>query len=149
MYVAEKMAVYEDLVGQVSGFWFDPGRPVPTSQPTYYPTGAILLPFDTSNISMPSEFVCLDLVLVPKWNEVDHCWVPLSEAGRYTYAHSMGLMHGEVWRLAIWVQSVRIYEASFAASIPSEQIAERYGPAAAIAARNDYPTVQLKMRLAK
>ena len=141
--------MYEDLDRQISGFWLDPGRPVPTQQPAYYPTGAILLPLDTSNTSIASEFVCLDLVLVPKWNDVDHCWVPLSEAGRYTYAHSMGLMHGEVWRLAIWDQSVRIYEASFADSIPSEQIAERYGAAAAAAARNDYPAVQLKMRLAK
>lgn len=146
MYVAEKTAVYEELENQVLGFWLDPGRPVPTSKPAYYPTGALLLPLNTS---MASEFVCLDLVLIPKWNEVDHCWVPLSEAGRYTYAHSLGLMHGEAWRLAIWHQSVRIYEASFADSIPSKQIAALYGEPAAAAARSDYPSVQLRMRLAK
>jgi hypothetical protein len=90
MSAAIASALREEVDGQWSGYWLDPGRQPPLVQPTYRPTGAILRRIGETN---RHEFVCLDLVLVESAS--GFVWLPLSEAGRYTYAHSLGLLQHE------------------------------------------------------
>jgi hypothetical protein len=87
MSAATATAHREEIGGQWSGYWLDPGRQPPTVQPTYRPTGAVLRRIGETNLD---DFVCLDLVLVETSD--GFAWLPLSEAGRYTYAHSLGLL---------------------------------------------------------
>jgi hypothetical protein len=139
---AAASALREEIDGQWSGYWVDPGRQPPLVQPTYRPTGAILRRVGETN---RHEFVCLDLVLVESAG--GFVWLPLSEAGRYTYAHSLGLLQHEPWRLAIWEgASACVYEAAYAESLSPNEIATVYGPEAQGRARPDRPAVQLRLR---
>jgi len=140
--VATASALREEIDGQWSGYWLDPGRPAPLAPPTYRPTGAILRRIGETN---RHELVCLDLVLVESVS--GFVWLPLSEAGRYTYAHSLGLLQHEPWRLAIWQSAgVSVYEATYAESLSPSEIAALYGPEAQARARPDRPAVQLRLR---
>jgi hypothetical protein len=92
--------------------------------------------------------VCLDLVRVD--TRSGFAWLPLSEAGRYTYAHSLGLLQKEPWRLAIWDgAAVSLYEAEYANSLAPDLIAPLYGAEAQARARPDRPAVQLRIRLVR
>jgi hypothetical protein len=52
-------------------------------------------------------------------------WVPLSEAGRYTYTHSLGLLRQDPWRLVVWDgAAVHVYEARYAESLTPESATE-------------------------
>ena len=112
-------------------------------QPRYRPTGAILRRVGEAN---RDAFVCLDLVLVETVS--GFVWLPLSEADRYTYAHSLGLLQNEPWRLAVWEgTTVRVYRAEYAESLPPEQIELLCGAEAQGRARPDRPAVQLRLGL--
>jgi hypothetical protein len=112
-------------------------------QPGYRPTGAILRRTGEASLD---EFVCLDLVLVETTS--GFIWLPLSEAGRYTYAHSLGLLQNEPWRLAVWEGDVvRVYQAEYAESLAPQAIASLYGIEAQERAHPDRPSVQLRLRL--
>ena len=142
MSAATASAFREEIDGQWSGYWLDPGRQPPPTQPTYRSTGAILRRIGETN---RHEFVCLDLALVESAS--GFIWLPLSEAGRYTYAHSLGLLQHEPWRLAIW-EGTRVYvhEAAYAESLSPNEIASVYGAEAQGRARPDRPAVQLRLR---
>ena len=146
MSAATALAMRDEISEQWSGYWLEPGRATPQLRPESRPTGAILRRLGEVN---PNEFVCLDLVLV-ETVDASFIWLPLSEAGRYTYAHSLGLLHGEPWRLAVWDgrAAIRVYEASYAASLSQPEIAKLYGVEPAERARPDRPTVQLRLRAA-
>jgi hypothetical protein len=135
----------EEMVGQVSGYWIEDDRPTPSVQPRYKATGAFL-PRREERAFV--DFLCLDLVLVPAGDLF--VWMPLSEAGQYTYAHSLGLIYGEPWRLAVWNDqgSVLEYAAEYAESIPARSsiLDYHYGAEAETRARQDRPTVQLHLR---
>jgi hypothetical protein len=132
----------EVLEGQLSGYWLDRDQPTPP-RPTYEYTGAVLLRSDEDDLV---DFRCLDLVLVDAGSKF--VWLPLSEMGRHTYAHSLGLIYGEPWRLVIYDRGggIQAYDASYDESLPQERIAYYYGNDAAMRARQDYPTVQLRLR---
>ena len=92
--------------------------------------------------------MCLDLVRVD--TRSGFVWLPLSEAGRYTYAHSLGLLQNEPWRLAIWDgAAVIVYEAEYADSVAPDLIASLYGAEAQGRARPDKPAVQLRLRVVR
>jgi hypothetical protein len=145
MSAATASVIREELDRQWSGYWLDPGRQPPPTQPAHRPTGAILRRTDETS---SDEFVCLDLVLAETAG--GFIWLPLSEAGRYTYAHSLGLLQNEPWRLAIWERNVvRVYKAEYTDSLVPQSISSLYGPEAQGRARPDRPTVQLRLRLAR
>jgi hypothetical protein len=119
------------------GCWLDPGREPWPTPPAYFPTAIIQRRIGELR---QDNFVCLDLV----------CAVlsPLSEAGRYTFAHSAGLLYGEPWRLVYWHDATpSIYEVSYAESLAWDQIGVLYGAEVQAGARRDFPTVQLRMAL--
>lgn len=153
MSAATASAIREEIDGQWSGYWLDDGHQSPQTEPSYRPTGAILRRIgETSG----NDFVCLDLVLVETPD--GFVWLPLSEAGRYTYAHSLGLLQNQNqnqnqkqndgWRLAVWVDGVKSeYDAAYAESLSPAELASLYGSTAHERARPDRPTVQLRLRL--
>jgi hypothetical protein len=132
------------IEGQLSGYWLDRDRPVPP-RPTYAYTGAFLPRRDEKALV---DFLCLDLVRVDAGPGPGFVWLPLSDVGRYTYAHSLGLLYGEAWRLVVYDCGgiVQKYEAAYGEALLPEQIACHYGDDAALRARQDYPTVQLRLR---
>ena len=143
MSAAIASAIHEEIDGQWSGYWLDPGRQPSPIRPTHRPTGAILRRRDEASLD---EFVCLDLVLVETAG--GFLWLPLSEAGRYTYAHSLGLLQNEPWRLAMWEgDTVRVYKAEYTESLMPQAILSLYGGEAQARARLDRPSVQLRLRL--
>ena len=136
-------AIREEIEGQWSGYWLDPGRQPPPTRPAYRPTGAIVRRIGEAS---RDELVCLDLVLVETAG--GFIWLPLSEAGRYTYAHSLGLLQHEPWRLALWEGDVvRVYKAEYAESLAPQAIASLYGIEAQERAHPARPSVQLRLRL--
>jgi hypothetical protein len=145
MNAAAASVLCEEIDSQWSGYWLDPDRQPQATQPPYRPTGAILRRIGEKT---RDEFVCLDLVRVETTD--GFAWLPLSEAGRYTYAHSLGLLRKEKWRLAIWNGSaLSIYEAEYADSLAPDQLAPLYGAEAQGRARPDRPAVQLRLRLVR
>jgi hypothetical protein len=136
-------AIHDEIAGQWSGYWLEPGRDVPSVCPAYRPTGGVLRRLGETD---HADFVCLDLVLVESLN-AGFLWLPLSEAGRYTYAHSAGLMRGEPgWRVAYWNGTVSVFGAEYTDSLGPREVAQFYGPEAFERARHDRPTVQLHLR---
>ena len=138
---AEIVATTEEIPGQVNGFWFAPDAEIPDVAPGYRPTGAVLPRPDGSN---EAELTCLDLV------PIETAWLPLSEAGRYTYAHSEGLMRDERWRfrtIGSATAKAIAYEAVYAESLSTPaEVARLYGDEAARRSRPDRPIVQLRLR---
>ncbi len=130
------------IAGQIEGDWLHADVEIPGSVPPYPPAAAVL-PLPGSSLS--NEFFALDLV------PIEGTWRPLSDAGRYTYAHSDGLLRGEKWRFMTRPESAgtqpAVYEASYADSLTTAaELKQRYGKDVARRARDDQPTVQLKLR---
>ncbi len=127
----------DEIPDQISGYWLAPRAEIPPVSPTYRPTGAVL----PRPGSEEHEFTCLDLV------SVEYTWMPLSEAGRYTYAHSEGLLRDEPWRFVAWRGDERmVFEAHYDSSLEPETVSEVYGEEAARRRRPDRPAVQLRLR---
>lgn len=136
----QTLASSDEIPGQISGYWLAPWAEVPLARPSYRPTGAIL---PRSGKAAETEFTCIDLV------SVEYTWLPLSEAGRYTYSHSEGLLRNEPWRFLIWHDDQpQVFKAEYDDSIEPEHVAALYGAEAAHRCRPDRPTVQLRLRLA-
>lgn len=132
----------KEIPGQFLGYWLEPGRPVAAIPTGIRETGAVLRRLDDQT---SDNFECLDLVLVDA--AAMFIWMPLSDAGRYTYAHSSGLLRGEPWRFAArvaagWVE----YLASYSSSLQPSQLLFAYGAEAQARARRDIPAVQLRLR---
>ena len=133
------VAESDEIDQQLSGYWIAPWAPIPDAPPSYRPTGAVL-PKAASRTDQ--DFTALDLV------SVEYAWLPLSEAGRYTYSHSAGLLHGERWRFAAWRDgSPTVYEASYDPSLDPASVEREYGIQAARRCRQDRPVVQLRLRV--
>lgn len=127
----------DEIAGQVVGYWVGPTDPLPNVRPVYDPTGAVLPP---SGAALDAA-ACLDLV------SVKYQWVPLSEAGRFTYAHTQGLMRGESWRFVVWGGgSRRVFSATLDASIDPANIPATFGAEAAKRSRLDRPAVRVRLQ---
>ena len=128
------VASSEEIPGQILGDWYGPYDTVPVAPPLHHrPTGAVLPHGEPG-----PEFVALDLV------HLTDAWWPLSEAGRYTYKHSEGLLRGERWYFL--GRSGVLYEAAYAELLSSRARVETlYGAEAARRCRPDKPIVQLNL----
>ncbi len=130
-----------EMENQIFGDWYSPEALIPDRAPEHLPTAAIL-PSRTGG--SPDDFLALDLV------RVGDCWFPLSKAGRYTYAHSEGLLRGEVWRLVTRPShetKAATYAVSYAESLESrDAVRLHYGDDAAQRSRPDRPIVQLRLK---
>lgn len=104
-----------------------------------------VLPRLSADPERDASLVCLDLVQVALADTpYDWTWVPLSEAGVYTWGHTIGLNLREPWRFVTWdFGAPRIYQVAYAELIAPDDIAALYGPDAARSARRDYKAVQL------
>jgi len=129
-----------DIPGQVLGIWIRGDESLP--RPEHVPTGAILPRQGTK----PGDLQILALDLV----QVQGLWLPLSEAGVYTYMHSKGLLGGESWAF-VTRSSDSSASIVFDATLSAEKLSPvdveaNYGPQAAERARPDYRTMQLQLR---
>jgi hypothetical protein len=135
-----QMAPTGDIPGQVLGVWIRGSEPLP--RPEHVPTGAIL-PRQGSKLEV-DELLALDLV------QVQDIWLPLSEAGVYTYPHSSGLIAGEPWAFVAKPgegSASVVFDATFATEkLSPVDVGASYGMAAADRARPDYGTLQLQLR---
>ena len=91
--------------------------------------------------------MCLDLVQVSLAdNPHDWTWAALSEAGVYTWGHTIGLNLNEPWRFVTWdFGAPRVYTVAYANPVAPDDINAFYGPDAAASARQDYKAVQLTL----
>lgn len=130
-----------EIPGQVTGFWFgSSGHQVPSSMPSYFPTGAVLPPYEKR---LGSSAVCLDLV------PVDYVWFPLSEAGAYSYDHSADLIRQEE-RLFVPCDSPStpwptVYVVRLERLIEATEIAKTYGRLAASLVRDGYRSIEVRL----
>jgi hypothetical protein len=139
-----RTAVKPEVRGQVAGYWFGPGERVPR-KPVGLPTGA-LLPARGSSVA-DDELLCLDLV------PFQHFWIPLSEAGRYTYRHSSGILFDTQPWLFVPVPEATggrwpvKFLVSYGTPLERAAVEERYGKEVARRARPDVPAVQLRLKI--
>lgn len=128
------------LPGQVLGVWIRAGSPLP--DPHHAPTGSIL-PRVGGRLDVP-VLSALDLV------QVEDVWLPLSEAGLYTYSHSSGLQASEQWQFVTKpVQGLGplVFDAMIHEDLlERDQVTALYGGPAAERVRPDRRTVQLRLR---
>lgn len=131
---------------QVPGFWFEGDRPLPKMKPAYRPTGAVLPRLATQNAPSFDGGTVLDLVRVEDTSGA-FVWVPLSEAGQYTWSHTLGLLRGEPWLFVLWRQTKRfVFAAKFAPYLQPRSVNTLYGVKAAERARPDRRAVQLVLK---
>jgi hypothetical protein len=128
----------------IPGEFVGPGQGV-GGTPTRF--ASAVLPRLASDPANDREFVCLDLVQVSLAdNPYDWMWAALSEAGVYTWGHTIGLNLGEPWRFVTWAFGApRVYSVAYAKPLAPGDIRGLYGPDAAGSARQDYSVVQLKL----
>jgi hypothetical protein len=117
------------IPAQIEGYWIQPQSA--SAAPSGWPTGALLRTSDGTR--------ALDLVFI------ERAWFPLSDAGLYSYPHTIGLQGGERWRF-LRKGSDEAFEVELGPSLTRDEVAERYGPEAASRSRADHKTVQLLLR---
>lgn len=130
------------LERQVSGYWIAPHAAVPSQQPAWSPTGAVL---PREGARLDASAIVLDLV------PIDYVWFPLSEAGLHTYGHSAGLASEEEgWRFVPCTSAEHpwpcVYSAKLHHLLPADRVKADYGEDAAQRARDDYDSVQLALQ---
>jgi hypothetical protein len=134
-----EMAPAGNLPGQIFGVWKSLTDPLP--RPEHVPTGAVL---PRLGEKLDDQSLALDLV------QVQDVWLPLSEAGVYTYRHSTGLIGGEKWSFVTRPPDGSlplVFDADFSGeTLTSGEVHALYGPAGAERARTDYKTMQLRLR---
>jgi hypothetical protein len=129
----------------IEGVFIGPGQPV-GGTPIRFPSA--VLPRLSADPTHDTSFACLDLVQVATVNPPDDwAWAVLSEAGTYTWGHTIGLNLGEPWRFGTWAFAggPRVYAVAYAPLIAPSDISASYGPDAATCARSDYKAVQLTL----
>jgi hypothetical protein len=106
-----------------------------------------VLPRLTALPETDATLICLDLVQVSLSDSpYDWRWVALSEAGVYTWGHTIGLNLREPWRYVTWTfGSPRVYHVMYANPLEPSEIQSLYGSDAAGSARQDDKTVQLTL----
>ena len=125
-----------EIRNQISGYWVADASELP-SEPSYIPTGALLLQQGAENSAEG-----LDLV------NIEGGWSPLSHASVLTYIHSSGLARGETWYFVVFDGGRRtVYECQPPlGEIESDEIRQRFGSTASDRARPDWPTILLRVR---
>jgi hypothetical protein len=128
----------------IPGEFVGPGQGI-GGTPTRF--ASAVLPRLSANPEHEAVFTCLDLVQVSLAdNPYDWTWVVLSEAGVYTWGHTIGLNLNEPWRFVTWeFGPPRVYAVAYASPLPPQEIEALYGPDAAGSARPDYKAVQLTL----
>lgn len=114
----------------IAGEFVGPGQGI-GGTPTRFASAVLpRLAVDPNN---DGELVCLDLVQVSLANDpFDWTWVVLSEAGVYTWGHTIGLNLHEPWRFVTWqFGAPRVYAVAYADLLSSKDIQGLYGPDAA------------------
>jgi hypothetical protein len=92
MSAATVLAMRDEISGQWSGYWLEPGSTTPQIRPKSRPTGAILRRLGEVNLN---EFVCLDLVLV----ETVAVWDGRDAPRVYEAAYADSLSQSEIAKL--------------------------------------------------
>jgi hypothetical protein len=135
---------HHEVPRMIPGEFVGPNQTVGRA-PTRF-TSAVL-PRLSANPQTDTTLVCLDLVQVSLDNTAyDWSWAALSEAGVYTWGHTIGLNLQEHWRFATWAFGTqRIYRVVYADPLVPGDIRTLYGAAAASSARQDYKAVQLTL----
>jgi len=124
------------VAAMIEGFWFDHRDDIKGERPTYSSTGAV---FPEGGKPLEKDSICLDMVAI------ENTWLPLSEAGVYTYSHSMALANGREYFFAPFDTWPRTYVAKLHGAIEQRDIVERFGPEVAALARQDRTSVLLKL----
>lgn len=131
-----------EILGQVAGYWFGPGRDIPAEEPSYNATGA-LIPRLKSTLVRGVQA----LGLVP----IDGEWRILSTEAIHTYSFTSGLASGEKWvfvprPLSLepfpWPHRLRI---ELSDPIRGSDVAAGYGDAAGARATASAGYVQFKI----
>lgn len=135
---------HHEMDRMIPGEFVGPGQGV-GGTPTRF--ASAVLPRLAADPANDHELVCLDLVQVSLAdNPYDWTWVALSEAGIYTWGHTIGLNLREPWRFVTWALGAsRVYTVAYADPIALSDIGSLYGPNAAASARQDYKAVQLTL----
>jgi len=128
----------------IPGEFVGPGQGV-GGNPTRF--ASAVLPRLSADPEQDPSLVCLDLVQVSLAdNAYDWTWVALSEAGVYTWGHTIGLNLREPWRFVTWAFGTpRVYAIAYAEPLAHCDIRALYGPEIADSARQDYKAVQLTL----
>lgn len=144
MAIPAKAPGHDVLPRMIEGVFVGPDRSA-ERKPLRFPSA--VLPALSVDPARAPHFFCLDLVQVPTVNPpVDWAWMVLSEAGTYTWGHTIGLNLDEPWRFVTWAFGApREYSVAYAPLIAPEDIAASYGPEAAGRARQGYKAVQLAL----
>lgn len=135
------MGYRREILGQVAGYWFGPGREIPGEEPGYNPTGGIV-PRVRGDLRL-GELV---LAIVP----IDGEWRPATAEAVHTYSFTAGLAAGETWRFvpAIGLAGVRwphVLRLELAEPISGGEIRDAYGDSASSRARPRVDYLQMKI----
>jgi hypothetical protein len=132
------------MARMIEGEFLGPGRAIDKTPARF--ASAVLPPL-TANPERDGSLICLDLVQVSLAdNPHDWSWGVLSEAGVYTWGHTIGLNLQEPWRFVTWAWGApRVYAVQYAPALAPGEIAALYGADAAASARQDYNAVQLAL----
>ena len=128
----------------IEGVFVGPGQAADVAPSRF---ASAVLPQLTANPQTDAKLVCLDLVQVSLAdNPYDWTWVVLSQAGVYTWGHTIGLNLREPWRFVTWAFGApREYDVEYADPLVPDDIARLYGLEAGGVARPDYHAVQLAL----
>jgi len=124
--------------GQIDGYWIEPPDEVPSIQPPYDPTGAVL-------VAEGHDGSHLGLSLVRR---NDGTYGPVSHAAVLTYFHTTGMEDGETWKFAVYDHGE--LSAVFDCIPPLQEasvdeVRQTFGGEAADRARPDYPTIVFRI----
>jgi hypothetical protein len=128
----------------VEGLFVGPGQTV-GGMPRQFLNA--VLPVLSANAEHDREFIGLDLYQrVTEGQPRDWEWRAISELGRYSWGHTIGLDLGEVWKFVTWAYGApRTYAVVYASPIEPDDIAAAYGPEATRRAWPQDKAVQLKL----
>jgi hypothetical protein len=89
-----------------------------------------VLPVLSADPAQDSAFVCLDLYQrVTDGPPRDWEWHVVSEIGRYSWDHTIGLDLGEIWKFVTWILGApRTYAVVYASPIEPGDLAADDGP---------------------
>jgi hypothetical protein len=128
----------------IEGLFVGPGQTV-SGMPSRLLSA--VLPVLSADPAHDSAFVCLDLYQrVTDGPPRDWEWHVVSEIGRYSWGHTIGLNLGEPWQFMTWAYGLpRVYAVAYAVPIAPGDIAGAYGPEAASYAWPQDKAVQLTL----
>jgi len=128
----------------IEGLFVGPGQTV-SGMPSRLLSA--VLPVLSADSTCDSAFVCLDLYQrVTDDPPRDWEWHVVSEIGRYSWEHTIGLDLGEIWKFVTWSYGApHTYAVVYASPIEPGDIAAAYGAEAAHRAWPQDKAVQLKL----